>query len=146
MPLTRADREGRPPEPRISVMRIPTPCWRSGAGRCSRAATAAVALLLTPVVGVRANAQAHFYNLDAGRPTRVEDALPTERYGLDLHLAALRVERLDDGTYRWRAEPKLSFGALPMTSLELRAPITHLVRPGAGGRRTTALAGIGIGA
>jgi hypothetical protein len=106
----------------------------------------AAGILLTSVFGARAGAQAHYYNLDAGRPTRIEDAVPTERNGVDVHLAALRLERLDDGTYRWRGEPKLSFGALPMTSLELRAPITYLVRPGSGGRGTTALAGIGFGA
>jgi hypothetical protein len=103
---------------------------------------AVLLLLLAPQLG---QAQTHYYNLDAGRPTRVEDAIPTERYGLDLHFVALRVERLDDGTYRWRAEPKLSFGALPMTSVEIRAPLSHVVRP----RRaqgTTALAGIGVGA
>jgi hypothetical protein len=103
-------------------------------------------ILLTSVFGARTGAQAHYYNLDAGRPTRVEDAVPTERNGIDLHLAALRLERLDDGTYRWRSEPKLSFGVLPMMSFELRAPIMHLVRPGVGGRRTTGLAGIGVGA
>src|SRR5918999_6466449 len=103
-------------------------------------------ILLTSMFGAPAAAQAHYYNLDAGRPTRVEDAVPVERYGVDLHVAALRLERLDDGTYRWRSEPKLSFGVLPMTSLELRAPVTHLVRPGTRGRGTTALAGIGIGA
>jgi hypothetical protein len=106
----------------------------------------AAGILLTSVFGALAGAQAHYYNLDAGRPTRVEDAVPTERNGLDLHLAALRLERLDDGTYRWRGEPKLSIGLLPMTSFELRTPITHLVRPGARGRGTTALAGIGVGA
>src|SRR5687767_12702394 len=77
---------------------------------------AAVAILLTSAFGTRAGAQAHYYNLDAGRPTRVEDAVPTERYGVDVHLAALRLERLGDGTYRWRSEPKLSVGVLPMTS------------------------------
>jgi hypothetical protein len=102
--------------------------------------------LLTLLCGASTDAQTHYYNLDAGRPTRVEDAVPTERYGVDLHLAALRLERLDGGIYRWRAEPKLSLGVLPMTALELRAPITHLVRRGAGGRGTTALAGVGIGA
>ncbi len=106
----------------------------------------AIAALLTSLPGTRTDAQAHYYNLDAGRPTRIEDALPTERYGLDVHLAALRLERLDDGTYRWRAEPKVSYGVLPMTSLELRAPFTYLDRPGPRGRGTAALGGIGLGA
>jgi hypothetical protein len=107
---------------------------------------AAAVVLLTPVFGRQVGAQAHYYNLDAGRPTRVEDAVPTERYGIDVHVAPFRLERLDDGTYRWRGEPKLSFGVLPMTSVELRAPITHLVRPRTAGRGTTALSGIGVGA
>ena len=98
----------------------------------------AVAALLTSLQGIRSDAQAHYYNLDADRPTRIEDAVPTERYGLDVHLAALRVERLDDGTYRWRAEPKVSYGLLPMTSLELRAPFAYVERPGSRGRGTSA--------
>ena len=106
----------------------------------------ALGALLTSLAAIRSDAQAHYYNLDAGRPTRIEDAVPTERHGLDVHLAALRVERLDDGTYRWRAEPKVSYGALPMTSLELRAPFTYLDRPGRRGRATTALGGVGLGA
>ena len=72
--------------------------------------------------------------------------MPTERYGVDLHVAAVRLERLDDGTYRWRAEPKLSLGILPMTALEIRAPLTYLVRSGVAGRGTAALSGVGIGA
>ena len=129
MPLIGSGREGRPSNRETTVMRI-----------------ASAGLLLTSVFAARAGAQAHYYNLDGGRPTRVEDAVPTERGGVDLHLAALRLERLDDGTYRWRSEPKVSFGMLPMTSFELRVPITHLGRSGARGRSTTALAGIGVGA
>src|SRR5688572_18667938 len=129
MPLIGSGREGRPSDRETTVMRI-----------------VSAALLLTSVFADRGRAQAHYYNLDGGRPTRVEDAVPTERGGVDLHLAALRLERLDDATYRWRSEPKVSFGMLPMTSFELRAPITHLVRSGARGRGTTALAGIGVGA
>jgi len=42
-----------------------------------------------------ARAQTEYYNLDASRPLRVEDAVPTERYGLDLDLAPARLERYD---------------------------------------------------
>jgi hypothetical protein len=115
--------------------------WPSGA----TLTPLAIAAQLTSLAGIRTDAQAHYYNLDAGRPTRIEDALPTERFGLDVHLAALRLERLDDGTYRWRAEPKVSYGVLPMTSLELRAPFTYVDRPGPRGRGTAALGGIGVG-
>jgi hypothetical protein len=48
-------------------------------------------------------------------------------------------------TYRWRSEPKVSFSIAPMTSLEIRAPITYLARPGDGPRGTIARGGIGIG-
>lgn len=32
-------------------------------------------------------AQAHYFNLDAGRPGRVEDAIATERYELEAQFA-----------------------------------------------------------
>ena len=123
-------------------MPIPAPRWPSD----GTFGPLLVAALLASLPTSSAEAQAHYYNLDGGRPTRVEDAVATERFGLDLHLAALRVERLDGGTYRWRAEPKLSYGLFPMTSLELRAPLTYLDRPGFSGGGTTALGGVGVGA
>ena len=83
MPSTGAGRDGRPPEPRKTGMLIPTRAFDA----------VALAALLAAVLGAPAGGQTHYYNLDAGRPTRVEDALPTERYGLDVHLAALRLER-----------------------------------------------------
>jgi hypothetical protein len=142
MPLKEAGREGRRSESGMFLMRVPMRCWWRETTTVVIAVAAGSTLLSPLTVG----AQAHYYNLDAGRPTRVEDAVPTERYGLDLHLAALRVERLDDGTYRWRAEPKVSYGLLPMTSIELRAPLTYLERPGARDEGTLALSGIGVGA
>src|SRR5262249_27108033 len=90
-------------------------------------------------------AQAHYFNLDAGRPGRVEDAIATERYELEAQFAPFRLERLFDGTLRWRAEPKLSYGVAPFTELEIRAPFVYSeargVVPSSGG-----LAGVGIGA
>ena len=38
-----------------------------------------------------------YYNLDAGRPTRVEDATPTARQELDIQMPSLRVDRLAGG-------------------------------------------------
>lgn len=46
--------------------------------------------------------------------------------GLDFRLAALRFERLDEGTYQGRAEPEVSYGLPPMTSVEIRAPLTYM--------------------
>ena len=126
----------------MPLMPIPIRRWPSNAAL--RPLRVAVVLASLPVA--TGGGQAHYYNLDAGRPTRVEDATPTERFGLDLHLAAFRFERLVDGTYRWRAEPKASYGLLPMTSLEIREPLTYLERPGRRRRGKVAMSGLGIGA
>src|SRR5689334_24453461 len=96
------------------------------------------------ILASSARSQTHYYNLDAGRPGRVEDALATERYELEAQFAPFRLERLFDGSSRWRAEPKLSYGVAPFTELELRAPLVYT--SAAGGSTTGGLAGIGIGA
>jgi hypothetical protein len=82
-------------------------------------------VLSAPALG----AQSEYYNLDAGRATRVEDALPTERYALDLALGGLRFDRLASGMQRWRSEPKLTYGLLPFTEIELRLPIIYSANP-----------------
>ena len=103
---------------------------------------AALALILTPA---SLGAQAGYYNLDAGRPTRVEDAVPVERFGLDVQLAPSRFERLDGGALRWRTEPKISFGLLPLTEIEVRVPVVYS-RAARGGASTFGASGIGVGA
>src|SRR3954447_24676366 len=70
-------------------------------------------------------AQSGYYNLDSGRPTRVEDALPTPRGELEVQFLPLRAEWLSDGSQRQRFEPKLSYGIFPMTEIEARLPIVH---------------------
>jgi hypothetical protein len=93
-----------------------------------------------------ANAQTQYRNLDAGRPGRVEDAEPEARYGLDIDLAAFQVERLVGGTMRYRAEPKLAYGILPFTELELRAPVLQITPPDAsGGQSVAGMAGLSVG-
>jgi hypothetical protein len=72
-----------------------------------------------------ASAQSGYYNLDSGRPTRVEDALPTPRGELEVQFLPLRAEWLSDGSQRQRFEPKLSYGIFPMTEIEARLPIVH---------------------
>lgn len=74
--------------------------------------TAVALLFLALSISKAIGAQTQYYNLDAGRPIRVEDAVATERLGADLQLAPVRLERLIDGALRWRAEPKLSIGFL----------------------------------
>ena len=92
-----------------------------------------------------AGAQTQYFNLDAGRPTRVEDAVPTERYGLDIQLAPVRIERLDDGSYRWRVEPKISFGALPFTEFALRIPYSGVRSRDSSGVRESGVTSMAVG-
>src|SRR5688572_23274403 len=44
-----------------------------------------------------AAAQTDYYNIDSGRPVRIEDAYPVERYAFEAQVAPLRMERRDDG-------------------------------------------------
>jgi len=103
------------------------------------------ALALVAFLARRSGAQTQYFNLEAGRPTRVEDAVATERYALDVQLAPVRVERLGDGSYRWRAEPKLSFGALPFTEFELRIPYSGVRSRDSSGVREHGVTGMAIG-
>src|SRR6185503_13262161 len=92
-----------------------------------------------------AHGQSGYYNLDSGRPVLAEDAPPTPRYELELQVPTLRVERYDEGTFRWRLEPKLSFGVFPLTELEVRLPVVRIL-PRAPAQTVTGIASIGIGA
>ena len=69
--------------------------------------------------------QSAFYNLDSGRPTRVEDALPTPRGELEIQFLPIRAEWLGDGSQRQRLEPKIAYGVLPMTEIEMRVPFVR---------------------
>jgi hypothetical protein len=97
----------------------------------------------TLLAAAPAAAQTDYHHLDAGRPLRVEDAAPAERHAFELHLAPLRLERTDAGATRARLEPKLAYGILPRTEVELRFPLLYRTR--AAGARA-GLAGIGFGA
>jgi hypothetical protein len=109
--------------------------------RPARLARRAAATLLA-VFPSAVSAQTDYYNTDAGRPLRVEDAYPTERYGFELQLAPLRLERSAGGTYTWGVEPELAYGILPRTHLEIGFPLV-LTDLGAAGKRS-GLAGIDI--
>jgi hypothetical protein len=100
-----------------------------------------VLLFGLPRTGV---AQTDYYNTDAGRPIRVEDAYAIERRALELQVAPLRLERPRAGAYRWGLEPELAIGLLPRTQLEIGLPLVHAEsRTGA---RVSALGGLDVSA
>ena len=107
-------------------------------------------LLVTPiarVVGTTLSAQTQYHHLDGGRPVRVEGADPTARYALDVDVAPFQLERLSGGTIRYRAEPKVTYGALPFTEFELRVPLVQVNPPRASGTLSTSgIAGVSLGA
>jgi len=92
-------------------------------------------------------AQTSYFNLDGGRPARVEDAEPTPRYALAIDLAPVTWEHLSAGTNRLRTEPRLTYGVLPFTDIEVRVPIVDVVPPrGSGARSVVGAAGVYVGA
>lgn len=91
-----------------------------------------------------AGAQTDYFNTDAGRPIRVEDAYALERQALELQIAPFRIERSRAGAYRWGIEPEIAIGLLPRMHIEIGVPILH-----AGGNntaRTTAVGGVELSA
>jgi hypothetical protein len=89
-------------------------------------------------------AQTDYYNTDASRPVRVEDAYPIERHAFELQLAPLRLERERGGVYNWEVAPELAWGVLPRTQVDVAFPLRYVDAGSAG--RTTALAGIHLSA
>ncbi|HEX2205058.1 MAG TPA: hypothetical protein VHG91_17235 [Longimicrobium sp.] len=107
--------------------------------RAIAAALAASSAWAAPAAG-----QTDYYNTDAARPVRVEDALPTERHAFELQLAPLRVERERGGVYHWEVAPEIAYGVLPRTHVEVGFPI-RLADQGGGGEEG-GLAGIEVAA
>ena len=103
---------------------------------------AAVATVL--VIARPATAQTDYYNTDEGRPVRVEDAYPVERYAFEVQVAPLRLERTDGGTYEWDFEPELAYGILPYTQVEIGFPLA--LRDNEEGRGRFGLGGIHLSA
>ncbi len=106
--------------------------------RFLRAAAASVAFLSAmPAAG-----QTEYRNLESGRPLRLSDATPTERYALDLDLTTFRIEKLSLGRYRLQYEPRIAYGVLPRTEISLRMPSFYrepAISPRGG------IAGVGLG-
>jgi hypothetical protein len=88
--------------------------------------------------------QTDYYNTDAGRPIRVEDAYPVERRAFEIQAAPLRLERARGGVYHWGIEPELAFGVLPRTQIEVGFPLAFI--DAGGGDRTAGLAGVDVSA
>jgi hypothetical protein len=108
----------------------------------ARAAVVAGALLTAGTVVEPLAAQTDYYNTDSGRPVRIEDAYPVERYAFELQVAPLRLERSDGGVYTWEFEPELAYGILPRTNVEIGFPL--VVSEGEGGDRATGLGGVDL--
>ena len=99
-------------------------------------------LLASTILATPLSAQTDYYNTDAGRPLRIEDAYPVERRAFEIQAAPLRIERASGGTYRWGIEPELAFGILPRTQIEVGAPLAFI---DAGvDARTSGLAGVDL--
>lgn len=99
-------------------------------------------LFLMTSVSLPVDAQDEYRNLEAGRPIRISDATPAERYAIDLDLTTFRLERLSLGRYRLQYEPRIAYGILPRTEISLRVPSFYRERsitPRGG------VAGVGIG-
>ncbi|HEX2779935.1 MAG TPA: hypothetical protein VHM30_10570 [Gemmatimonadaceae bacterium] len=88
-----------------------------------------LALTGSALLAHSAAAQTGFYDLDAGRPVRVEDAMVIDRYALELEPLPLRAERIDAGGYRYLVEPHIAFGILPRTQIEIGAPFEYRDAP-----------------
>lgn len=99
-------------------------------------------LLIGPSLAREARAQADYRNLDAGFPVRIEDAIVTERYALDLDLANIRFDALSGGRRRLQFEPEITYGIFPRTEMWVRTTTYYRERqitPRKG------VAGVGVG-
>lgn len=104
----------------------------------------ATVLLLGHATASFASAQTDYFNTDAGRPIRIEDAYAIERRAIELQVAPLRLERERSGNYKWGVEPEIALGLFARTQVEIGFPLVHAEGPR--GTRTTALAGIEMSA
>jgi hypothetical protein len=97
-------------------------------------------LLLLGALPASLRAQTDYYNTDAGRPARIEDAYATERYAFELKLAPVLLERAGAGLYHWGIEPEIAYGLLPRTHLEVGLPLVLI--DDAGGSNEAGVAGL----
>jgi hypothetical protein len=106
----------------------------------------ALAAVMSALLTRTAASQTEYYNLDANRPVRVEDAVPTERRSLDVEFAPLRFESFVGGTRRLRTDPMISYGVASLTEIELRIPILFVEPANTAEPAVIGFTNIGIGA
>lgn len=87
--------------------------------------SAVLALGITVLGAPRLHAQTDYYNTDRGRPVQIEDAYVAERYGMELKLAPVRLERERGGVYSWGVDPEIAYGVLPRTQVEIGLPLVY---------------------
>lgn len=102
---------------------------------------AALAVIATAMAARAAAAQTDYYNLDRGRPLRVEDALAIERHAIEWQLAPVRVSGARGHGSTLEFEPELAWGVAPRTQVELGVPMARWRR---GNRQTIGGAGIDV--
>ena len=107
---------------------------------------ALVAALVLVAAPVRASRAQSYYELDGGRPGRVEDASPAARHELELQLLPVRVEQYAGGARRWRFDSKLGYGVAPFTEIELRIPLLIVDPRSPGSLVTSGIGGLAVGA
>ena len=100
-------------------------------------------LLLLGALARPLAAQTDYYNTDAGRPLRIEDATAVERRAFEIQALPIRLERSRTGTYHWGIEPELAYGILPRTSVEIGVPFAFIDH---GDERTSGLSGVHLSA
>ena len=94
-------------------------------------------------VPATSSAQVDYYNTDAGRPLRIADAYTIEHRGVEFQAAPIRVERSRGGGYAWGAEPRLEYGILPRTQIEIGLPFV-VADASQLGRTSAGIAGIDL--
>lgn len=95
--------------------------WEIRSSRFAARVLSALGALLFASAPV--HAQTDYYNLDAGRPLRTEDARTIERHALEWQLAPFRANGANSGSATLAVEPHLAWGALPRTQVEVGVPI-----------------------
>ena len=104
-----------------------------------RALAVAATLLLT---AAPLCAQLEYYELETGRPLRVQSAQAIERYAWEVQVGPGLSVPSSGSSYA--LESAIAYGVLPRTQLEITMPFVSM--PGATGGRSAGLAGLGLGA
>lgn len=109
------------------------------AKRAPRANALVTISLLVAAFASPAAAQTDYYNTGAGRPLRIEDALPVEYRAIELNVAPIRWESAPNATYRWSLDPEMAIGVLPRTQLQIGVPLSFIDRPSTSARGVAGL-------